>query len=166
MFTTYVYHLCLPPTPWMTPEIMKAKTLRHNLERTWRRSRTHLDRSRYKQQCHLCNRMMTKAKSKYLADVIAENSDNPRRLWNSINNILHRIPPPALPEFTSVKSLCDHSSRYFVDKIETIRSKFPDKVQNIPQVQKTEIRSKMNVFERASEDEIKKTYFELIVKIM
>ena len=69
-----------PPTPWMTPEIMKAKTLRRNLERTWRRSRTHLDRSRYKQQCHLCNRMMTKAKSKYLADVIAENSDNPRRL--------------------------------------------------------------------------------------
>ena len=84
MFTTYVK----PPTPWMTPEIMKAKTLRHNLERTWRRSRTHLDRSRYNQQCHLCNRMMTKAKSKYLADVIAENLDNPRRLWNSINNIL------------------------------------------------------------------------------
>ena len=135
---------------------MKAKTLRHNLKRTWRRSRTHLDRSRYKQQCHLCNRMMTKAKSKYLADVIAENSDNSRRLWNSINNILHRIPHPALPEFTSVKSLCDHFSRYFVDKIETIRSKFPDKVQNIPQVQKPEIRSKINVFERASEDEIKK----------
>ena len=82
--------------------------------------------------------MMTKAKSKYLADVIAENSNNPRRLWNSINNILHRIPPPALSEFTSVKSLCDHFSRYFMDKIETIRSKFPDKVQNIPQVQKPE----------------------------
>ena len=145
-----------PPTPWMTPEIMKGQTLRHTLERTWRRSRTHLDRSRYKHQCHLCNRMMTKAKSKYLADVIVENSDNPRRLWNSINNILHRIPPPALPEFTSVKSLCDHFSRYFVDEIESIRYKFPDKEQNIPQVQKTENRSKMNVFERASEDEIKK----------
>ena len=44
---------------------MKAKTLRHNLERTWRRSRTYLDRSRYKHQFHLYNRMMTKAKSKY-----------------------------------------------------------------------------------------------------
>ena len=43
-----------------------------------------------------------------------------------------------------------------MDKIEIIRSKFPDKVQNIPQVQKPKIRSKMNVFERASEDEIKK----------
>ena len=72
--------------------------------------------------------MMTKAKSKYLANVISENSDNVRRLWNSINNILHRIPPPALPEFTSVKLLCDNFSRYLVDKIETIFSKFPDKV--------------------------------------
>ena len=69
-----------PPTPWMTPEIMQAKTLRHNLERTWRRSCTHLDRSRYKHQCHMCNTMIAKAKSKYLADVISENSDNPRRL--------------------------------------------------------------------------------------
>ena len=103
--------------------------------------------------------MMTKAKSKYLTDVIAENSDNPRRLWNSINNILHRIPPPALPELTSVKSLCDHFSRYFVDKIETIRFNFPDTVQNIPQVQKPEIRSKINVFERASEDENIKLIF-------
>ena len=106
---------------------MKAKTLRHNLERTWRRSRTYLDRYRYKNQCHLCNRMMTKSKSKYLAEVNSENSDNPRLLWNSTYNILHRIPPPALAEFTSVKSLCDHFSKYFVDKIKTIRSKFPDK---------------------------------------
>ena len=43
-----------------------------------------------------------------------------------------------------------------MDKIETIRSKFLDKVQSIPQVQKPEIRSKMNVFEHASLDEIKK----------
>ena len=78
---------------------------------------------------------MTTSKSKYLTDVISENSDNPHRLWSSINNILYGIPPPARPEFTSVKSLCDHFSKYFVNKIETIRSKVPDKVQNIPQVQ-------------------------------
>ena len=36
------------PTPWMTHPIMKVKTFRHNLERTWRRS-----------QYHLCTTMMT-----------------------------------------------------------------------------------------------------------
>ena len=43
-----------------------------------------------------------------------------------------------------------------MDKIETIRSKFPDKVQNIPSVPTPEIVSKMIVFERATEDKIVK----------
>ena len=43
--------------------------------------------------------------------------------------------------------------------MEFIRSKFPDKVQNIPPVQKTEIKYKINIFASASEDEIKKSYF-------
>ena len=43
-----------------------------------------------------------------------------------------------------------------MDEIAIIRSQFPDKVNNIPSVQKPEIRSKMNSFERAIEDEIKK----------
>ena len=70
----------------------------------------------------------------YLADVISDNSDNLCRLGNVINNILCRIPSSAFPEFTSVKSLCDHFSKYFVDKIETIRSKFEDKAPSIPAV--------------------------------
>ena len=58
------------------------------------------------------------------------------------SNVLHSAQPNfakgkhlALPEFTSVKLLCGNFSKYFVDKIETIRSKFPEKVQNIPSVQ-------------------------------
>ena len=43
-----------------------------------------------------------------------------------------------------------------MDKIAIIRSKFPDKVHNITSVQKPEIRSKMNPFQRATGDEIKK----------
>ena len=40
-----------------------------------------------------------------------------------INNILRIIPPPALPEVTAVKSICDIFLNYFVDKIKTTRSK-------------------------------------------
>ena len=95
-----------------------------------------------------------------LFQVISENSDNPRRLWNSINNILHIIPPPALPEFTLVKSLCGHFSQYFLDKIKTIRSKFPDKVQNIPPVQKpVQIRSKLNFFKVRQKMKLKSLFW-------
>ena len=45
---------------------------------------------------------------------------------------------------------------YIFLKIAIICAKFPDQVHNIPSVQKPEITSKMNSFERATEDEIKK----------
>ena len=87
-----------------------------------------------------------------MINVIVRKTENPHHLCNSINNILHKIPPPALPEFTSVKSLYEHFSKYFVDKIENIRFKFPDKVLNIPSVKKHQIKSKMKVFTCAKAD--------------
>ena len=66
-----------------------------------------------------------------------------------------RTQSPALPEFTSAKSLCDNFPKYFLEKIETIRFKFPGIVLLFHQCKKTEIKRKMKVFERAKEDEIK-----------
>ena len=68
---------------------MRDKILYPILERAWRRSRTHLDRPRFKRQCHICISMMINAKSKHLTDAISKDWDNSRRLRNSINNILH-----------------------------------------------------------------------------
>ena len=51
-----------------------------------------------------------------------------------------------------------------MNKIKPIRLKFPDKVQNIQQVQKLEIKFKMIVFERVSEDEIQKLMLSSLAK--
>ena len=47
-----------PPNSWMTMETQLAKRLRQMLERIWRRTRSCLDRSRYRKQANLCNKMM------------------------------------------------------------------------------------------------------------
>ena len=47
------------------------------------------------------------------------------------------------------KSRCDHFFKYYVDKIETIRSKCSDKVSNIPSVQTPEVKFEITVFEGA-----------------
>ena len=78
-----------PPAPWMTPEIIQSKRRRRYLERVWRKSRSSLDRSRYTRQCHLCNRQMSKAKSYYYENMVANNSATPKQLWKCINQILH-----------------------------------------------------------------------------
>ena len=115
-----------PPTPWITQEIIKAKVRRRRLERVWRRTSYRHDRSRYRVQCNLCNRIMEKAKANLYANIILENSEDPNKLWKSINNILHRFPAPSLPENLSLKTICEKFSNFFVDKITIIRSKFPD----------------------------------------
>ena len=110
----------------MTQEILKAKVRRRRLEKVWRRTCYRRDRSRYRVQCNLCNRIMKKAKTIFYASIILENSEDPKKLWKSVNNILHRFPAPSLPENLSLKTICEKFSNFFVDKITIIRSKFPD----------------------------------------
>ena len=95
-----------PPSPWMSLESILAKRRRRYLERVWRRTRSPLDRSRYRKQLHLCNRMMSKSKSDYYTSLRSNNSANPRHMWNSVNKILHREKSKPLPDHTSLESLC------------------------------------------------------------
>ena len=69
---------------------------------------------------------MTEAKSKYFSNLISENSENPRHLWDTIQK---RVPVSVLPEFDSINLLCYKFSTYFISKIETIRSKYLDHIQ-------------------------------------
>ena len=72
---------------------------------------------------------MEKTKANFYANIILKNSEDPKKLWNSINNILHRFPAPSLPENISPKTICEKFSNFFVDKITIIRSKFPDDIE-------------------------------------
>ena len=140
----------------MTQEIRKAKVRRRRLERVWHRTRYRCDRSRYRAQCNLCNRIMEKAKANFYANIILENSDDPKKLWKSINNILHSFSAPSLPENLSLKTICEKFANFFVDKITIIRSKFPDdnELRNVhPSFDKIFL---MNTLTLATEAKIKK----------
>ena len=64
-----------PRTPWMTQEIFKAKVRWRRLERVWRKTRYRCDKSRYRVQCNLCNRIMEKAKANFYANIISEDPE-------------------------------------------------------------------------------------------
>ena len=68
--------------------------------------------------------MMSKAKSDYYTNFISTNSENPRQMWKSINTILHHQKLKALPEHSSLDTLCSSFSKYFTDKTACIRSNF------------------------------------------
>ena len=116
-------------------EIKLAKGLRQKLERIWRRTRSRLDRSRYRKQANLCNKMMSDARRRYYADSINETSENPRTLWKTISNILRD---------------------FFLDKIEKIRMNFTNDVHNMPVIKSPTVKSRMISFEPATADEVRK----------
>ena len=140
----------------MTSKLLDCRRSCRQLERRWRRSRSGYDRSKYRNYRNLCNRLMTEAKSQYFSNLIDENSENPRRLWDTINKILHRTPAAALLESNNVKSLCEHFAKYFCDKIRTIRANFSNQVDDVPTFQfRTSIRG------RGQED-----HYEVCIKSM
>ena len=145
-----------PPNPWMTMEIQLAKRLRQKLERIWRRTRSCLDRSRYRKQENLCNKMMSDARRRYYADCINETSENPRTLWKTINNILHRTQSSSIPAFLDIKSLSESFSKFFIDKIEKIRMNFTNDVHNTPVIESPTVKSRTTRFEPATADEVRK----------
>ena len=143
--------------PWMTPEILYSKRRRHYLERVWRKSRSHVDRSRYSKQCNYCNTQMAKAKTVYYTNMVSNNAENPYELWNCLNKILHRVPAPSLPNHVSIKSLCNSFSGHFKKKISLIQSAFPDHTFNPVQVESPQVNSLLASFTPATVDEVRKT---------
>ena len=99
---------------------------------------------------------MAKAKSDYYTNMVSNNSESPRQLWNCINQILHRRPAPSLPNQVSIKSLCDSFSSHFKDKISLIRSAFPDHILSTVNVASPRVNSLFVTFEPATADEVKK----------
>ena len=109
----------------MSLKLLLSKVCHRYLEHIWRKSCTQLNRSRYTKQCHFCNRLMNKAKSDFYRNMISNNSDNPRQLWNCINRTLHRKASVSLPAHDSTNSLCNSFSKHFKDKITQIHASFP-----------------------------------------
>ena len=99
---------------------------------------------------------MAKAKSDYYTNMVSNNAESPRQLWNCTNKILHRRPAPSLPNHVSIKSLCDSFSSHFNDKISLIHSAFPDHTFSTVNVASPRVNSLLVSFEPATADEVKK----------
>ena len=107
---------------FINSEILAAKRRKRKLEREWRKDNSAINRSRYRAAVNHFNRLVECAKTKHYSDMVRENEDNPKALWNSIKKVLHRSPKMVLPDYTTMNSLVNTFGRYFADKITKLRS--------------------------------------------
>ena len=94
-------------------DILAAERCKRKLEREWRRDNSAINCSRYRAAVNHFNHLLECAKTKYYSNMVRENEDNPKALWNSIKKVLHRSPKIVLPDHTTINSLINTFGKYF-----------------------------------------------------
>lgn len=108
-------------SPWRTSQtINTSKRICRIYERKWRKSKLQADFVNYKNHILMYNNEIKKARRQYFSQIIAENSNNAKILFNTIDKLIN--PPLTIPtELHSVEK-CNEFATFFSDKILTIRS--------------------------------------------
>ena len=75
--------------PWINCELLKMITLKQHLYKTHFLNGNESDKQYFKKFANKLTSMKTQAKRAYCHATIFERKNNPKQLWNFINNIIH-----------------------------------------------------------------------------
>ena len=90
----------------------------------------------------------------YHASLIAANKLQPKRLWQTVNTILHRKPSNILPS-SPTSSLADKFASFFTDKITKLHSSLSSTADSTsPHIEPPSVPSKLTSFRLATVDDI------------
>jgi hypothetical protein len=113
--------------PWFTPALQAIKTAHRRLEKNWKSFKTTSNLRALRTATNLYHRSILAAKRLYHSNLITANQSNPRKLWQTINSILHRNPPKPVPSNPSAdpSATAQSFSSFFSDKIAKLQSAIP-----------------------------------------
>ena len=130
-----------------------ACSLRSQLEWMWRKQQDTVEQIKAPQaNCLVQPTGQQKQGFINYTNLITANSDNPKKLWEYLRNLLHCNSETILPTHVTDKSLTDKFAVFFCKKISKIRGTFPTSGSstNAP----TLAPPAFNAFESLSEDEV------------
>jgi len=105
------------PNLWFTPALSKLKSARRYLERIWFHHPSFHDLKFFRTATNSYHSAIIRAKKVFNSSLTSSSSSVPRKLWNSINNHLHRKPNSQLPSTIDSKSLSNMFASFFSDKV-------------------------------------------------
>ena len=147
-----------PDAPWFTYDVRDARRLCRKLERKWRSSGLAIHRDQFKQQRNKLNEIRRRAKIDYYSDKINSITSS-RDLFSITSKLLHKQKEPVLPTCTHhpIGGLAECFNKFFVQKIQDIRSKIPtariQPTMHMPSCRRGLL--KLNTFQPVTEDEVK-----------
>src|SRR5664279_3754501 len=113
---------------------------------------------RLRQATNLYHHTITKSKKSYHANLVNASKSHPRKLWQTINTLLHRKSPPALPSTISEPALPNAFTSFFTDKITKLHSSLTSNtsVMSTPHTDPPFAPKSFNSFRLVTNDEILK----------
>ena len=145
-----------PRDPWITEDILKTKRDKRKLERLWRSTGSAVDRMLFRSKVHLFNQKMSHSKNDWYTKMIDENKDNPKKLWNSINQVLHRNEASPLPDCSDQTVLANDFGNFFNNKINKIRESFKSDGETTEHPKPPTPPPKLHTFRTVTEEEVRK----------
>ena len=86
----------------------------------WHKDRSQLSRTRLYRQIAQCNAIINRDKAEYYSTVINDNSHDPKKLWQMLQQVLNKGSEMTLPPHQSDKSLANQFASFFTQKIKRI----------------------------------------------
>ena len=146
-----------PINKWFTPALSTLKSARRHLEKIWLNSRSPDHLKLLRTATNKYHSAIIVAKKIYNASLISASTSNPRKLWNSINNLLDRKPASHIPSFASAKSLSQMFATFFSEKIVKLHTALKSATKNeSPHTAPKNTPSNLSFFNPVTEEEVSK----------
>lgn len=113
---------CRPHNLWYTPALRALKNITRKAERLWLKSRNNDNWTSFRHSLSKYHSAIKTAKQEYYSNQVTSNIGNPKSLWTTVNNILHRRQSSPLPTSSPTEiSLPTAFANFFNDKISKLR---------------------------------------------
>ena len=111
-----------PRVPWFSQEIREAKRQRGKVEKRWRNSRLESDLAVFKAKRNFTTRLMNKARREFYSNFIDENGGDQKKLFCASQRLFNGTVNDGLPPNVDSRTFSNDLGKYFVEKIDTIRT--------------------------------------------
>ena len=111
-----------PTVPWFNDDVKSAKRSRRRAERKWRQTKLYCDLLQYKAKKNQATFTMNCARRDFYTDFIQENTIEQRELFRAAKTLFNKKTDLTFPDHRDSTALANDIGRFFVQKIERIRS--------------------------------------------
>ena len=142
--------------PWIDQEYKNNRTLRRKYEREWKKNRSDENKKKYIDQKNKCAMLVVEKQTSYYSKMIQDAGTCQKTLFKIANELLDKSKEKILPSYSNSKELADDFNKFYINKVNKIRSSIPI-IDEIPPYYARQFNGdRMNYFSPVSEEDVKK----------